>query len=126
MAMLGGVDLGKDFYIENYYGRSAIDGVMVRARDNTPHIWEQSSGPLPIDLVGEENRAVLRGSQMSALHLMANTVGSTYTLVYNSISRTVQFRTWEQPVIEHAPLVPREIMDDNAVYRNVRIKLMEV
>ena len=122
---LGGVTLSPDLYWEKKIGNSGIDCQMVRARDNTPIVFEQSGGPQGFDLVGTENTGTMTGATIKAIQALAEAQRTTYTLIYNSVSTTVRFRNEDQPVIEHAPIGPREVMTDTDVYNGIRIKLME-
>jgi len=122
---INGLDLGEDFYMENTKGHSGIDSRVVRTRDNSVKVFEQSFGVKVFDLVGGDNFATLTGAQIDALMVMAAVIGATYTLEYNYVSSTFRFRNEDQPVIEHDPLGPREKMTATAIYRNVRIKCME-
>ena len=123
---LGGINLGTDLYREAILGYSRIDSKMVLSRTNTPLIWEQEAGPQAFDLVGGENSGTLTGTQINAILNLASIIGATYDFDYNSTIITVRFRTWDQPVIEYSPLGPREAMGATDIYRNIKIKLMEV
>lgn len=126
MPVLDSINLHNGLYRDNLYGDSGVDGVMVRARDGTALVWEQASNNPDFDLVGSSNTGIIYVSQIKALKALASVPGAEYTLTYNSEVIQVRFRTWEQPVIEHSPLGPREVMNDNDVLTNVRIKLQEV
>lgn len=125
---LGGITLSTDLHWVNQFGHSGVDGRMVRSRDNTPLVWEQSAGPREFDLVGSENTGTLKLSEIQALKALSAVVpGAVYVLIFNGETMNVRFRTWDQPVIEDSdPLGPREAMTGTDVYKNVRIKLMEV
>lgn len=126
MVTLNGIDLGTDLYIENEHSISRVQSVMERTRSGVPLIWEQSIDSPEFDLVGESNRGVLRKGVMDQLKDLANTPNSQYSFVYRGETKTVCFRNWEGEVLSGAPLGPRETMSDDDVYRNIRIKLMEV
>lgn len=126
MSTLGGIDLGKDIYIEDEFSISRVDSVMERSRGDNPVIWEQEAGRQPFDLVGSSNRGVLTRAKVKSLHSLASSTFASFSLVYDGSAKTVCFRHWEGDVIEAEPLGPREEMTDDDFYRNVRIKLMEV
>lgn len=124
---LGGITLSTDLHWVNAFGVSGVDGRMVRARDNTALVFEQSAGPMEFDLVGTENTGTLKLSEIQALKALAAVPGAVYVLIFNGVARNVRFRNWDQPVIEDSdPLGPREAMTGTDIYKNVRIKLMEV
>jgi hypothetical protein len=125
MPTIDSIILHNGLYRDNLHGKSGLDGVMNRARDGTAHIWEQSSKNSDFDLVGSSNTGIIYVSQIKALNALASVPGAIYSLIYNSETISVRFRTWEQPVIEHNPLGPREVMNDNDILTNVRIKLQE-
>ena len=125
MTILDGIDLGKDLYWENREGRSCVDGRMVRSRDGTPIVWEQVAGNEDFNLVGGTNNGTLSGAVLSALKSLASVPGGTYPLEHNGQACTVRFRTWEQPVIEAAPIAPRENVGEADIYNNIVIKLQE-
>jgi len=124
---LGGIILSRDLYRVNQFGHSGVDGRMVRSLDDTPLVFEQPAGPQEFDLVGTENTGTLKLSEIQAIRTLAAVPGSRYPLTYNGETITVCFRSWDQPVIEDSdPLGPREEMTAGDIYKNVRIKLMEV
>jgi hypothetical protein len=125
MATLGGIYLGNGLYWEVKLGRSGVEGQMVRSRDGTPIVWEQLSGLRDIDLAGGGSAGTLTGAVLKALNDLASVPGGIYTLIHNGVEHTVRFRTWDQPVIEAAPIAPREDMNESDIYNNIVIKLQE-
>ncbi|MEA3272484.1 MAG: hypothetical protein U9P90_02345 [Patescibacteria group bacterium] len=122
---LGGISL-PELAIENEFGRTAVDSSVEFALDTTPHVWEQSKLWKPLDLVGTSSTCMMYRSELVELKALADVVDATYTLVHNSITRTVRFRNEEPDVIEAIPLGPREGMTDTDIYTSIRIKLMEI
>ena len=119
------IDLGTDVYRENRGGNSMVDGRMVRSLDGSPLVWEQAGGPLAFDVVGGGNIGTLTWGDVKAIKALAGIVGAQYSLIYDSTTTMVRFRTWEQPVIEYTPIGDRESLQDSDICNNIRIKLME-
>jgi len=126
MPTLNGIDLGKDVYKEKLHSIPRVVSKMVRSRNDSVLVWEDIAGPQGFDLVGTSNRGCFRKSVMDQLKALAELPGQTFSLIYNGVEKTVQFRHWEDGVLYGEPLGGREEMTDDDFYTNIRIKLMEV
>lgn len=123
-AYLNGIEL-KGVYWENQF-EPMIDSRVDKTLGAVPLVWEQRDYGMSIDLTGTDNSGALSKSVMHQLQALAAVPGSSYTLNYDGVTRTVRFRNEDKPVIEGTPLVPHPDMDSSHYFTGVRIKLAEV
>lgn len=125
MTILGGINLGDGLYWENQIGHTSVDGQMVRSRSGMPIVWEQEVGHRDFNLVGGTTTGVLSSDILLQIAGLASAPGGVYFMEHNGLGCMVRFRTWEQPVIEAAPIAPRENMLVTDLFNSIVIKLQE-
>lgn len=80
---------------------------------------------IDITLEAQVDTGWLKKSQVVALQALAEVVGATYTLVFETQTFTVQFRHDEAPAVEFTPIIFRRLSDDGDYFTGV-IKLRTV
>lgn len=122
---LDGIDL-PDLVIENEFQETKVKAVVAESLGGKAIIWETSRSMRSIDLIGGVDFGAIERSVLVSLRALADVVGASYTLVYESSTYTVRFRNEEAGAIDASPINPRPNHADTDWYNNVKIKLMVV
>ena len=123
--ILGGITL-PDVVIENELGDSMIDAKAEATLGGNILIWERVRYYKSFNLIGGSDDAWIDRTTLLALQALSFVADTTYSLVYESVTKTVRFRHEDQPIIIADPIYKRPNAASTDYYNNLIIKLMEV
>lgn len=121
MNTLNGIDIGDLVLSASLDPR--VDAVVDKASDGSLLSYEKDRLYENYSLRGGEDWGLLSFSDMMTIKQMASVKKAIYSLIYNSVSYIVRFRTEEIPVISGEPF--NEHLQESS-FKNVEIKIMEV
>lgn len=113
-----------DLLLDQEFSKSKVRGIAQETLGGKPVIWESARTMKSFDLVGGYSYGWIARSVLAELRVIADVVGATYTLVYESDTLTVRFRSEAGDAISASPIVGRPNHVDGDWYNNVTIKLM--
>lgn len=120
MNTLDGIDLG-DIVLETPLNPK-LDSIINIASDGSVIVYEKDRLYDMLRLYGGDDWGFVDFTTMSLLKSMASVKGATYSLIYDTKSYIVRFRTEESP-IRGTPINPHV---SESEYNNIEILLMEV
>lgn len=125
--ILGGVTFEFSPVIENEFAETGVDAQVEKALDGAPLVYEQVIfvGD-KFDLVGGSDFAPVKRSALKSIQSLAMVPNAQYTLNYEGENSLVRFRNEDPPAVSADPIRPVSDPDDNAYYKNLRIKLMRI
>lgn len=113
-----------DLLLDQEFSKSKVRGIAQETLGGKPVIWESARTMKSFDLVGGYSYGWIARSVLAELRVIADVVGATYILVYESDTLTVRFRSEVGDAISAFPIVGRPNHVDGDWYNNVTIKLM--
>ena len=113
-----------DLLLDQEFSKSKVRGIAQETLGGKPVIWESARTMKSFDLIGGYSFGWIARSVLAELRVIADVVGATYALVYESDTLTVRFRSEDGDAISASPIVGRPNHVDGDWYNNVTIKLM--
>jgi len=126
MITLDGIDI-TGLIMPDEFGFPNVVSVVDQSVINSPIVYstEKYSGR-NIDLVGGDSWGVLQKSVLDSLFALTGVINAVYTLVYESQTFSVRWRTEDQPAIEARKVQNRSNTQATDYFNNIVLKLMEV